>query len=49
MTTLNRRAFLGVTPFAGGAFSPDGQTLFVKIQTPGVTLAIWGPWERGTL
>jgi len=35
--------------FAGGAFSPDGQTLFVNIQTPGVTLAIWGPWERGTL
>ena len=35
--------------FAGATFSPDGQTLFVNIQTPGVTLAIWGPWERGTL
>jgi uncharacterized protein len=35
--------------FAGATFSPDGQTLFVNIQTPGLTLAIWGPWERGTL
>jgi uncharacterized protein len=35
--------------FAGATFSPDGQTLFVNIQTPGVTLAIWGPWERGAL
>jgi secreted PhoX family phosphatase len=35
--------------FAGGAFSPDGHTLFVNIQTPGMTLAIWGPWDRGAL
>jgi secreted PhoX family phosphatase len=35
--------------FAGATFSPDGQTLFVNIQRPGVTLAIWGPWERGAL
>jgi uncharacterized protein len=35
--------------FAGAAFSPDGRTLFVNIQTPGMTLAIWGPWERGAL
>lgn len=35
--------------FAGSCFSPDGQTLFVNIQTPGLTLAIWGPWERGGL
>jgi secreted PhoX family phosphatase len=32
--------------FAGVTFSPDGQTLFVNIQTPGVTLAIWGPFDR---
>jgi uncharacterized protein len=33
--------------FAGACFSPDGQTLFVNLQLPGITLAIWGPWERG--
>jgi Bacterial protein of unknown function (DUF839) len=35
--------------FAGATFSPDGPTLFVNIQTPGATCAIWGPWERGAL
>ena len=30
--------------FAGSTFSPDGTTLFVNIQTPGVTIAITGPW-----
>jgi secreted PhoX family phosphatase len=35
--------------FAGATFSPDGQTLFVNIQRPGLTLAIWGPWDRGVL
>ena len=29
---------------AGACFSPDGSTLFVNIQTPGITLAITGPW-----
>lgn len=37
------------TEFAGATFSPDGQTLFVNLQIAGVTLAIWGPWERGPL
>jgi secreted PhoX family phosphatase len=31
--------------FAGVTFSPDFKTLFVNIQVPGLTLAIWGPWE----
>ncbi|MGH9872200.1 MAG: alkaline phosphatase PhoX [Pyrinomonadaceae bacterium] len=31
---------------AGLTFSPDGQTLFVNLQVPGMTFAIWGPWER---
>ena len=31
---------------AGACFSPDGETLFVNVQTVGVTLAIRGDWER---
>ncbi len=31
--------------FAGPVFSPSGKTLFVNIQTPGLTLAITGPWS----
>jgi uncharacterized protein len=34
--------------FAGATFSPDSQTLFVNIQVPGYTLAIWGPWQQWT-
>lgn len=34
--------------FAGSTFSPDGQTLFVNIQSHhGMTIAIWGPWQHG--
>lgn len=29
---------------AGVCFSPDGSTMFVNIQYPGITLAIRGPW-----
>lgn len=32
--------------FAGACFSPDGQTMFLNIQNPGITFAIWGPWNR---
>lgn len=32
--------------FAGPVFSPSGNTLFINIQTPGVTLAITGPWKN---
>ena len=31
---------------AGVCFSPDGNTLFVNIQYPGMTLAITGDWEK---
>lgn len=31
---------------AGACFAPDGQTLFVNIQYPGMTLAISGPWPK---
>ncbi len=30
---------------AGAVFSPDGSTLFVNIQNPGLTFAITGPWR----
>jgi uncharacterized repeat protein (TIGR03803 family) len=42
--TLGRNVFKGNAEFAGACFSPDGQTLFVNIQWPGMTLAITGPW-----
>lgn len=32
--------------FAGACFSPDGSTLFVNAQTPGITFAVRGPWRR---
>lgn len=32
--------------FAGSCFSPDGSTLFVNLQTAGVTLAIRGDWKK---
>jgi len=46
--------------FAGATFSPDGETMFVNIQgetrgpgrpavEPGMTFAIWGPFEDGAL
>lgn len=34
--------------WAGAVFSPDGRVLFVNLYT-GVTLAITGPWQNGTL
>jgi secreted PhoX family phosphatase len=32
--------------FAGACFDSHGRTLFVNIQEPGLTFAIWGPWNR---
>jgi len=32
--------------FTGPTFAPDGKTLFVNIQVPGITLAITGPWHQ---
>jgi secreted PhoX family phosphatase len=34
--------------FAGSTFGPGGHTLYVNVQArQGMSLAIWGPWERG--
>jgi uncharacterized protein len=35
--------------WAGCCFDANGEVLFVNIQLPGITFAIWGPWERGNL
>lgn len=49
---------INTAEWAGACFAPGGRTLFVNIQgstdqnntsTPGMTFAIWGPWERGAL
>jgi secreted PhoX family phosphatase len=32
--------------FAGVCFSPDGQTMFFNIQTPGITFAVSGPFRQ---
>ena len=32
--------------FAGACWSPDHRTLFFNIQDPGVTFAVWGPWDE---
>ncbi|HYM81079.1 MAG TPA: alkaline phosphatase PhoX [Candidatus Limnocylindria bacterium] len=42
---LARNAY-NQSEFAGACFSPDGRTMFVNIQDPGMTFAIWGPWSR---
>jgi uncharacterized protein len=34
---------------AGATYSPDGQWLFLNVQTPGITFAITGPWAEGGL
>lgn len=43
------RNALNTSEFAGACFSPDGSTLFVNMQTPGITFAITGPWHRRAL
>ena len=31
---------------AGPCFSPDGRTFFVNLYDPGITVAVWGPFEQ---
>jgi len=35
---------LGDGELAGCCFAPDGKTMFLSIQEPGITFAIWGPF-----
>ena len=42
-------AIFATSEFTGVTFSPDGQWMFFNIQTPGMTFAVTGPWERGKL
>jgi uncharacterized protein len=35
--------------WAGPCYSPDGKWLFANILSPGITLAITGPWQSGGL
>lgn len=44
--TFARNVFDGNSELCGVCFSPDGSTMFVNIQTPGLTLAVTGPWSR---
>jgi len=37
---------LNKSELAGVCFSPDGKTMFVNIQKPGITLAVWGGWDN---
>ncbi|OCA87767.1 hypothetical protein A8F94_07925 [Bacillus sp. FJAT-27225] len=37
---------LSDSELAGPTFSPDGNTMFLNIQDPGKTFAIWGPFQR---
>jgi secreted PhoX family phosphatase len=37
------------TEWCGSVFSPDGRVLFANLQSPGLTVAITGPWAKGTL
>lgn len=43
--TIGRSVFQGNSETAGVCFSPDGGTMFLNIQYPGLTLAIKGPWS----
>lgn len=43
---IARNAHSWKSEFAGACFAPDGKTLFVNMQNPGITFAITGPWSQ---
>jgi secreted PhoX family phosphatase len=47
-----RNGFVGDftgSEFAGVTFSPDGRWLLFNTQSPGITFAVTGPWEKGAI
>jgi secreted PhoX family phosphatase len=46
MYTLARNRYPGGSELAGSCFAPDHPTMFVNIQSAGMTLAITGPWGQ---
>jgi hypothetical protein len=46
LTTFAKNIIPGFesSEITGSVLSPNGQVLFFNIQTPGVTVAVWGPW-----
>jgi secreted PhoX family phosphatase len=36
---------LSESELSGPCFSPDGKTFFVNVYDPGITIAVWGPFE----
>ncbi|CAN5290244.1 DUF839 domain-containing protein [soil metagenome] len=38
----------GASELAGPCFSPDGQSLYINLQYPGLTCVITGPWTPGS-
>jgi len=45
LSTIARNTYTR-SELTGVCFSPDGATLFVNLQQPGITLAITGPFRR---
>ncbi len=41
------RGDFSTSEFSGACFDPSGRWLFVNVQSPGFTVSITGPWERG--
>ena len=44
LTTIARNLY-NDSELTGACFAPDGKTLFVNVQNPGITFAISGPFR----
>ncbi|CAN5623822.1 DUF839 domain-containing protein [soil metagenome] len=40
------RNLLNQSELSGPCFTPDGRTFFVNIYDPGITVAVWGPFDQ---